>query len=141
MHPGTVPIKQAPRKFSDEIEAQVKKKIKKLLKAKFIRPIQHPTWLVNIVLVKKKNRQIRCCVDFHDLNKAYPKDDLPLSDMDRMVDAIASPEQFSFIDSFSGCNQIRMALRDEEKTAFRTLVGNFFYVEMRFVLKNVGATY
>ena len=141
MHPGMVPIKQEPRKFSDEIEAQVKKEIEKLLKAKFIMPIQHPTWLANIIPVKKKNGQIRCCVDFRDLNKACPKDDFPLPDVDKMVDVTASYERFSFMDDFSDYNQIRMAPGDEEKIAFRTLVGNFFYVVMPFGLKNAGATY
>ena len=64
MRLGAVPVKQAPRKFADEIEAQINKKIEKLLQAKFIKPIQHPTWLANIILVKKKNGHIRCCVDF-----------------------------------------------------------------------------
>ena len=48
---------------------------------------------------------------------------------------------FSFMDWFSGYNQIRMALKDAKKTAFRTLIGNFYYIVMPFVLKNVGATY
>ena len=48
---------------------------------------------------------------------------------------------FSFMDWFSGYNQIRMALKDAKKTAFRTLIGNFYYTVMPFRLKNVGATY
>ena len=138
---GLVPIKQAPRKFSSEIEEQIKKEMEKLLKAKFIRPIQHPTWLANIVPVKKKNGQIHCCVDFRDLNRACPKDDFPIPDVDRMVDTPASHERFSFMDGFSGYNQVKMAPGDEENTAFRTLVGNFVYVVMPFGLKNTRATY
>ena len=48
---------------------------------------------------------------------------------------------FSFMDWFSGYNQIRMALKDAKKIAFRTLIGNFYYTVMPFGLKNVGATY
>ena len=48
---------------------------------------------------------------------------------------------FSFMDGFSGYNQIRMAPKDAEKTAFRTPVGNFYYIVMPFELKNAGATY
>ena len=55
MRLGVALVKQAPRKFSSKIEAQIKKEIEKLLKAKFIRPILHPTWPTNIVPVKKKN--------------------------------------------------------------------------------------
>ena len=48
---------------------------------------------------------------------------------------------FSFMDGYSGYNQIRMATKDAEKTAFRTPIGNFYYTMMPFGLKNVGATY
>ena len=48
---------------------------------------------------------------------------------------------FSFIDGYSGYNQILMAAKDVEKTAFRTPIKNFYYIVMPFGLKNVGATY
>ena len=48
---------------------------------------------------------------------------------------------FSFMDGYSGYNQIRMAAKDVEKTTFKTLIGNFYYTVMPFSLKNVGATY
>ena len=48
---------------------------------------------------------------------------------------------FSFMDGFSGYNQIRMAPKDVEKTAFRTPMDNFYYIVMPFGLKNAGATY
>ena len=104
VRPGVAPVKQAPRKFSSEIKAQIKKETKKLLKAKFIRLIQYLTWLANIILVKNKNVQIHYCVDFRDMNKACPKDNFPLPDIDRMVDTTASYERFSFMDGFSGYN-------------------------------------
>lgn len=47
----------------------------------------------------------------------------------------------SFMDGFSGNNQIRMAPRDAKNTAFRTPIRNFYYTMMPFGLKNKGATY
>ncbi|TYK07343.1 uncharacterized protein E5676_scaffold202G00590 [Cucumis melo var. makuwa] len=70
--------------------------------------------------VRKKNGQLRVCVDFRDLNNACPKDDFPLPIMEIMIDATAGHEALSFMDGSSGYNQIRMALDDEEKTALRT---------------------
>ena len=58
-----------------------------------------------------------------------------------MIDFAASSAMFSFMDGFSGYNQIRMAPKDAEKTAFKTPIGNFYYTVMLFGLKNVGATY
>ena len=61
--------------------------------------------------------------------------------MDLLIDSAAGHAMFSFMDRFSGYNQIRMSTRDAEKTAFRTPIGNFYYTVMPFGLKNVGATY
>ena len=112
-----------------------------MLAAGFIKPIQHPRWLSNIVPVKKKNGQIRCCVDFRNLHRAYPKDEFPLLNMDLLIDFMVGSTMFSFMDGFSGYNQIRMAPRDAEKTSFRTPMGNFYYTIMPSGLKNAGATY
>ena len=78
---------------------------------------------------------------FRNFNKACPKDEFPLPNMDLLIDYAAGSAMFSFMDGFRGYNQIRMALKDVEKTAFRTPMGNFYYTVMLFGLKNVGATY
>ena len=88
--PTIRPVKQAARKFSNEIQMQIKKEIEKLVEAGFIRSCQHPIWLANIVPVRKKNGHIRVCVDFRDLNKACPKDDFLLPNLDMLVDTIAN---------------------------------------------------
>uniref|UniRef100_A0A2N9G772 Integrase catalytic domain-containing protein n=1 Tax=Fagus sylvatica TaxID=28930 RepID=A0A2N9G772_FAGSY len=141
VEPGTRPVVQPMRTFHPEVEAQITQEVKKLLSAGFIKPIQHPRWLSNIVPMKKKNGQIRCCVDFRNLNKACPKDEFPLPNMDLLIDLAAGHAMFSFMDGFSGYNQIFMSPRDAEKTAFRTPIGNFYYTVMPFGLKNAGATY
>ena len=110
--PEAKPVAHPARIFHTEIEGQIVKEVQKLLAAGFIKPIQHPCWLSNIVPVKKKNGQIRCCVDFRNLNKVCPKDEFPLPNMDLLIDSTAGSAMFSFMDGFSGYNQIRMALKD-----------------------------
>jgi hypothetical protein len=61
--------------------------------------------------------------------------------MDLLIDLASSHAMFSFMDGFSGYNQIRMSLKDAEKTVFYTPIGNFYYNVMSFGLKNVNATY
>ena len=80
-------------------------------------------------------------MDFRDLNKVCPKDEFPFPNVDILVDAAASHERFSFMDGYSGYNQIFIGLVDALKTAFKTPFGSYFYKVMHFVLKNVGATY
>jgi hypothetical protein len=141
VEPGTRPVVQPMRTFHPEVESQITQEVKKLLSTGFIKPIQYPRWLSNIVPVKKKNGQIRCCVEFRNLNKACPKDEFSLPNMDLLIDSAAGHAMFSFMDGFSRYNQIFMSPRDAEKTAFRTPIGNFYYIVMPFGLKNAGATY
>ncbi|KAA3479565.1 Integrase, catalytic core [Gossypium australe] len=67
------------------------------------------------------------CVDFRDLNKASLKDNFPLPHIDTLVDNMASYSLFSFMDGFSGYNQIKMHPEDMEKTTFMTMWGPFCY--------------
>ena len=81
------------------------------------------------------------CVDYTDLNKACPRDAYPLPNIDRLVDGAAGNKVLSFLDAYSGYNQISMAASDMNKTAFITDDANYFYRVMPFGLKKVGATY
>ena len=103
---GVKPVIQLTNVFHTDVETQITQEIKKLLADGFIKPIQHPKWLSNVVPVKKKNSQIRCFVDFRNLNKACPKDALPLPNIDLLVDSTAGSSMFSFMDGYSGYNQI-----------------------------------
>ena len=80
-------------------------------------------------------------MDFKNLNKTCPKDEFPLPNIELLIDSTAGSAMFSFMDGFNGYNQIKMAQRDAEKTAFRTPMGNFYYTVMSFGLKNADATY
>ncbi|RVW18283.1 Retrovirus-related Pol polyprotein from transposon 17.6 [Vitis vinifera] len=119
----------------------VKEEIQKQLSVGFISVVEYPEWLANVVPVPKKDGKVRVCVDFRDLNKASPKDDFPLPHIDLLVDGTAGHSMLSFMDGFSGYNQILMAPEDMEKTAFITEWGTYCYRVMPFGLKNAGATY
>jgi len=135
------PVRQRRRKFNKERCLVVKEETQKLLSAGHIREIQYPEWLANIVLVKKANGKWRMCVDFTDLNKACPKDSYPLPNIDALVDSASGYKMLSFLDAFSGYNQIKMHPRDKSKMAFMTETCSYCYKVMPFGLKNAGATY
>ena len=132
---------QLARVFHIEVKAQITQEVKKLLAAGFIKPIQHPKWLSNIVPMKKRNDQIRCCVDFCNLNKACPKDEFPLPNINLLLDSTTGSSIFSFKDGYSRYNQIRMATKDTKKRTFKIPIGNIYYTVMPFGLKNTGAMY
>ena len=124
-----------------DIQNKVKQEVTKLLEAGFIRVANYPEWVANIVPVPKKGGKIRICIDYHDLNKASPKDDFPILHIDTVVDSAARHMRLSLVDGYSGYNQIMMDEDDQEKTTFITIWGTFCYQVMSMGLKNAGATY
>ena len=83
-----------------------KEEVHKHIDAGFLVPSTYPLWVANIVSVPKQDGKVRMCVDYRDLNKASPKDDFPLPHIDMLVDNTAKFKVFSFMDGFSGYNQI-----------------------------------
>ena len=113
----------------------------KLIDARFIREVKYPTWSANIVLVRKKNGQLRICIDFRDLNDVCPKDDFMLPVTKLMINPATGREALSCMDCTARYNQIQMALKNQDAIAFHTPKGIFYYKVMPFGLKNAGATY
>ena len=141
VNPSFKSVKKKRRSFAPKRQKAINEEIGKLLQAKAIREVEYPKWLANVVLVKKANGKWRLCIDFIDINRAYPKDSFPLPRIDLIVDVTASHELLSFMDAFSGYNQINMDPSDQEKTSFVTGQGTYCYQVMPFGLKNAGATY
>ena len=79
---------------------KIKEEVEKQYNARFLRMVNYPKWLANVVLVPKKDGKVRMCVDFRDLNKASPKEDFPLPHIDVLVDNTAGHALLSFMDRF-----------------------------------------
>lgn len=93
------------------------------------------------MVVPKKDGKARVCVDFTDLHKACPKDSFTLPRISQLVDLTAGHERISFLDAYTGYNQIKLNPAREEHTSFITLWGLQYYTIMPFRLKSVGATF
>ncbi|XP_050916156.1 uncharacterized protein LOC127131270, partial [Lathyrus oleraceus] len=141
LQPDCPPVKQKLRRARPDMALKICDEVKRQFDAGFLAVAKYPQWVANIVPVPKKDGKVRMCVDYRDLNKASPKDDFPLPHIDTLVDNTARFAVFSFMDGFSGYNQIKMDPEDMEKTTFITPWGTFCYKVMPFGLKNAGATY
>ncbi|RDX78207.1 hypothetical protein CR513_41541, partial [Mucuna pruriens] len=70
------------RKLVEEKMKATMEETSKLLVTCFIREVQYPTWLANMVMVRKSSGKWRMCTNYTNLNKACPKDPYPLSSID-----------------------------------------------------------
>ena len=141
VNPSIKPVKKKSRSFAPERQKAINEEVSKLLQAKAIREVEYPEWLANIILVKKAKGKWRLSIDFTDINRACPNDSFPLPRIDLIVDSTAGHELLSFMDAFSGYNQISMDPNNQEKTSFVTGQGTYCYRVMPFGLKNAGASY
>jgi hypothetical protein len=139
---GFRPYKQPARRFNPDIYDHVKEEINQLLEANFIWLCRYTDWISNIVPVEKKGTgNIRICINFHNLNRATPKDEYPMPIADMLVSDSSGHKIISFLDGNAKYNQIIMAEEDMYKMTFwcPDFVGLFEWVVMTFGLKNARA--
>src|SRR5271156_1480600 len=135
------PSRQRPYTYNDNFARRIKEEIDKLKEAEFIYEIEHTDWVSPIVVVPKKNGKLRVCVKLKKVNAATIRDNYPLSIIDHVIERVAGKEAYSFLDRFSGYNQVSIDPKDQHKTAFATEWGIFAYRVMPFGLMNAPATF
>jgi hypothetical protein len=113
----------------------IKEEVEKLLNVGFIYLVPLTEWVSNPIPIDKKQGIIHVCMDFRDLNKACPKDNFPTPFIDQILDECVGSEVFSFMDGFSGYNQIQIKPEDQHKTTFIFPWGTFAYRKILSVLK------
>ncbi|MCO5548151.1 hypothetical protein L7F22_001609 [Adiantum nelumboides] len=122
------PSRQRPYTYNDTFARKRKKEIDKLKEAEFIYEIEHTDWVSPIVMVPKKNNaKLRVCVNLKKVNAATIRDNYPLPITDHVIERVAGRETYSFLDGFSGYNQLPIKPEDEHKTAFATEWSIFAY--------------
>ena len=111
-----------------------------MLEKQFIRP-SVSLWVAPVLLVKKKDDNMRLCVDYRQLNKVTIKNRYPRSRIDNLMDQLFGAEVFSKIDLRLTYHQIRVKVDDISKTAFQTRYGHYEYFVIPFGVTNAPGVY
>ncbi|CAL2264985.1 unnamed protein product [Prunus armeniaca] len=114
------------RAYDPERYEAMKIKVKKLHGIGFIREVDYPSWLANVVLVRKLKADWCICVDYTNFNRAYSRYNFPLPQIDQLVDAMTGQELLNFVDAYSDYNQIFMHLADQLHTSFINDIGLYW---------------
>ncbi|KAI2643768.1 Retrovirus-related Pol polyprotein [Labeo rohita] len=119
---------------------EVKDHIRQLLEQGIISESCSP-YSSPLVIVKKKDGNMRMCVDYRQLNLKTRKDAYPIPRIEESLDALSGAQWFSTLDLASGYNQVEVAEKDRQKTAFCTPFGLYQFNRMPFGLCNSPGTF
>ena len=136
------PVRAMPRRLPYAVRKELEDELKQLLDIGCIEP-SNSSYASPLVLVRKKNGNLRVCVDYRNVNKDTVPDRYPIPRIDELVDMVGRnrPKIFSSLDLMRGYHQVRMAEDAKHKTAFTCHLGLFQYRRMPFGLTNVPATF
>ena len=119
---------------------ELRVQLQELLDKGFIRPSTSP-WGAPVLVAKKKDKTLRLCIDYRQLNRVMIKNRYPLPRIDDLFDQLRGARVYSKIDLRTGYHQLRVRETDIPNTAFRTRYGHFEFTVMPFGLANVPATF
>jgi len=137
--PGSKPFYGPIYNLSETELRYLKEYIDRMLERGWIRPSKSP-FGSPILFVKKPNGSLRLCIDYRKLNAMTVKNRYPLPLISELLDCIKNAKYYTKLDLRDAFNQLRVALGDEWKTAFRTRYGHFEYLVMPFGLTNAPAS-
>ena len=134
------PIAINPRRMPLALQGKVDEVVDKLLQQNIIRP-SHSPWNAPLVVVKKKDGDVRMCVDYRKLNAVTLRPIFPIPDATQLFDSLEGAKYFSSLDLSQGYHQVPVAEADIQKTAFTTRRGQFEFLRMPFGLCSAPATF
>ena len=140
LHLGTSPISMTSHKMAPVELMELRVQLQELLDKGFIRP-STSLWGAPVLFAKKKDKSLRLCIDYRQLNRVTVKNRYLLPRIDDLFDQLRGARVYSKIDLRTGYHQLRVRETDIPKTAFRTRYGNFEFTMMPFGLTNAPAVF
>ncbi|GBG92761.1 hypothetical protein CBR_g57004 [Chara braunii] len=126
--------------MSEEELSVLRAQLDDLLDKGWIRPSSSP-YGAPILFVRKKNKDLRLCIDYCKLNSQTVKNAGPLPRIDGLLERLGGAKFFSKLDLKSGYHLLEIRQEDRYKTAFKTRYGHFEWLVMPFGLTNAPATF
>ena len=140
LHLGTSPISMTPHRMAPVELQELRVQLQELLDKGFIKPSTSP-WGAPVLFAKKKDKTLRLCIDYGQLNRVTVKNRYPLPRIDDLFDQLRGARAYSKIDLHTGYHQLRVMETDIPKTAFRMRYRHFEFTVMPFGLTNAPAAF
>ncbi|GBG74018.1 hypothetical protein CBR_g17729 [Chara braunii] len=135
-----VPPRGCIYRMSEEELSVLRAQLDDLLEKGWIRPSSSP-YGAPVLFVRKKNKDLRLCIDYRKLNAQTVKNAGPLPRIDDLLERLGGAKFFSKLDLKSIYHQLEIRQEDGYKTTFKTRYGHFEWLVMPFGLTNAPATF
>ena len=146
VHPHTIeltndtPIWQKPRRFADPINAEIDRQCKELLSLNIIEH-SDSQWSSPIVPVRKKDGQLRMCVDYRKVNSVTKTEKFPMPNLTDCIYSVSNTKLFTKLDLVKGYYQVLLDEDSRQYTAFSTPTNHYQFRTLSFGLKNSGIAF
>ncbi|GBG84380.1 hypothetical protein CBR_g38353 [Chara braunii] len=137
---GAVPPRGCIYRMSEEELSVLRAQLDDLLEKGWIRPSSLP-YGAPVLFVRKKNKDLRLCIDYRKLNAQTIRNVGPLPRIDDLLERLGGAKFFSKLDLKLGYHQLEIRQEDCYKTAFKTRYGHFEWLVMPFGLTNAPTTF
>ena len=134
------PIWQKPRKFSEPVNQEIDKQCKELLDLDIIE-YSNSQWAAPVVPVRKKDGQLRMCIDYRKLNSVTKTERFPMPNLSESIYSAHNTNFFTKLDLIKGYYQIPLDKNSREYTAFSTHHSHYQFKTLSFGLKNSGIAF
>ena len=136
------PVQHACRKVPFPLQNKLKAELDKMERDEVITPVDEPTdWVSSLVVVMKKNGQLRVCLDPRDLNRAIKREHYQLPSRAEITAQFAGAKYFSKLDASSGFWQIQLDDESSKLCTFITPYGRYKFLRLPFGICSAPEVY
>jgi len=132
------PSRKVPFAFYEKLKV----KLEKLVRAKVLKKVTEPSeWVSNLVVVEKKNKDLRICIDPTHLNKAIRRPHYQMPTIESILPNLVNAKYFTVLDASDGFWQVRLDEESSKLTTFVTPFGRFRWLRMPFGISSAPEEY
>lgn len=127
------PVVHAPRRISAPLKEKLKQELDKMTALGVIKKVEEPTdWVNSMVCVKKKNGDLRVCMDPRDLNASIKREHYQIPKREEITSEMTGAQYFSKLDASQGFWQLKLHEDSTKYCTFNTPFGRYSFLRLPF---------
>ena len=132
------PVQHQPRRVPVAQKAEVKAEIERLVTKGIITKVVEPTDWISSMVVVRKPKKLRVCLDPKDLNKAIKRSKYMMPTIDDILPKVSKAKVFTVLDAKDGFWQVKLEEKSSYLTTFWTPFGRYRWLRLPFGISSAS---